>query len=64
MEYLASQSPEADIDREVEELIGRKVHGSLDAAGAIRLSELQDRRLRLMRLWEVRRSGGVFLRRA
>lgn len=44
-----TQSPEADLDRELEELIGRSVRGMCTPQDEIRLVELQRKRTRMMR---------------
>jgi len=45
----ATQSPEADLDREIEKLVGDMVRGNLTPEGRIRLGELQSRRSKLLR---------------
>ena len=49
MDMDTTQSPEADLDRQIEELIGKKLRGMFDAGDMIRLFDLQDRRSRLLR---------------
>jgi hypothetical protein len=44
-----TQSPEADLDREIERLIGDMVRGNLTASDRVRLGELQSRRSKLLR---------------
>lgn len=44
-----TQSPEADLDREIEDLIGNKMRGTFSDNDLIRLMELQSQRSRLMR---------------
>ncbi len=44
-----TQSPEADLDRELEELIGRRVRGTSTPQDEVRLVELQSKRTRMMR---------------
>lgn len=65
MQMVNTQSPEADLDREIEELIGKKVRGVLAPDGHVKLIELQSMRARLMRPrgLERRNPGGVFARR-
>ena len=48
MTVTATQSPEADLDREVEELIGKKLRGTVTDKDKVRLVELQSTRSRLM----------------
>ncbi len=45
----ATQSPEADLDREIEKLIGEMVRGTLTLKDRVRLLELQSRRSHLLR---------------
>jgi hypothetical protein len=45
----ATQSPEADLDREIEKLIGAMVRGTLSPGERVRLGELQNERARLLR---------------
>ena len=45
---IASQSPEADLDRDIEELIGKKMRGTFTQMDEVRLVELQSLRSRLM----------------
>lgn len=45
----APQSPEAELDRDIEELVGKKVRGTFSDLDGIRLIELQSRRTQLMR---------------
>ena len=45
----ATQSPEADLDREIEKLIGDMMRGTLLPEGRVRLGELQSRRAKLLR---------------
>jgi hypothetical protein len=60
----ATQSPEADLDREIEHLIGQKVRGQLTAADQVRLIELQSMRSRLMRpSGNIRKMAGGFYSR-
>jgi hypothetical protein len=49
MNMEINQSPEADLDREIEELLGRKIRGTFTDADSERLASLQSRRARLMR---------------
>ena len=46
---IVTQSPEADLDRELEELIGKAMRGTFAPEDQARLVELQSRRSRLMR---------------
>ncbi len=48
MNMYATQTPEADLDREIEELIGKMVRGNIVDSDVVRLSELQNRRWKLM----------------
>lgn len=43
-----SQSPEADLDRDIEELIGKKLRGTFTPDDRVRLLELQSLRSRLL----------------
>lgn len=65
MEPTVTQSPEADIDREIESLLGDSIRGMLTREGRVRLSELQSRRLNLMRpdTFAIRRMVGFHSRR-
>lgn len=45
---VASQSPEADLDRDIEELIGKKMRGTFTDVDRVKLVELQSLRSRLM----------------
>ena len=44
-----TQSPEADLDREIERLIGEMVRGNIVARDRVRLGELQSQRAKLLR---------------
>jgi len=61
---VAAQSPEADIDRDIEKIVGEAVRGTISADSAARLVELYSKRLRLMRpSASVKRPVGYFSRR-
>ncbi|QEH81034.1 hypothetical protein EIK56_24255 [Sphingomonas sp. C8-2] len=58
------QSPEADLDRELEELIGEKVRGTISPIGSVRIVELQNQRSKLMQPTNLLgRVGGIYSRR-
>ncbi|KQX21710.1 MULTISPECIES: hypothetical protein [unclassified Sphingomonas] len=60
----AIQSPEADLDRELEELIGEKVRGTITPIQSVRIVELQNQRSKLMRpATLLGRPGGIYSRR-
>ena len=59
----ATQSPEADLDREIEELIGAKMRGTFSDNDLVRLVELQSQRSRLMRPPSAVRRGINFYHR-
>ncbi|MBN8849934.1 MULTISPECIES: hypothetical protein [unclassified Sphingomonas] len=46
---ITTQSPEADLDRELEELMGKAMRGTLTVDDKARWIELQSRRTRMMR---------------
>ncbi len=61
-----TQSPEADLDREIEKLIGDMVRGHLTFDGRVKLGELQSRRSKLLRAptpTPPRRGHDIFTRR-
>jgi hypothetical protein len=64
MVATVTQSPEADLDREIETLVGNIVRGTVSEGDRVRLSELQAQRFRLMRPGSsLRRSVGFYSRR-
>lgn len=64
MVTTVTQSPEADLDREIEILVGNIVRGTVNEEDRVRLSELQAQRFRLMRPGStLRRSVGFYNRR-
>lgn len=63
MALEATQSPEADLDREIEELIGNMVRGTMSDRDRVRLGELQSQRSRLMRPGDSMKRGINFFHR-
>jgi len=61
-----TQSPEADLDREIEKLIGDLVRGNLAPSDRVKLGELQSKRSYLLKPptpTPARRGHDIFTRR-
>lgn len=58
-----THSPEADLDREIEQLVGNRVRGTFSQRDRLRLIELQSSRARLMRPPAIVRKSKTFYSR-